>query len=115
MSFLGHYKRRFGRLIETDRVLFGIHILLAAQAMLFAPEADPEEEAMSPFASAKTLEEQEERQWEMVRIPDTPGTTGGLKSPMTPRTKAFNVLDGGGDLPLREKFAPQVYTGIQKP
>ena len=88
--------------------------MLAGQAMLFAPEVDPDEEAMSPFASAKTAELQEEQQWEMVRIPETPGTTGGLKSPMTPRTKAFNVLDGGSDLPLRDKFTPQVYSGFQK-
>ncbi len=84
--------------------------------MLFAPEVDPDEEAMSPFAGSK-IPEEEERQWEMVRIPDTPGTTGGLKSPMTPmtpRTKAFNVLEGGGGLPLREKLGPQVYSGVQK-
>ena len=81
--------------------------------MLFAPEVDPDEEAMSPFAGTK-IPEEEERQWEMVRIPETPGTTGGLKSPMTPRTKAFNTLEGGGDLPLREKFGPQVYSGVQK-
>jgi hypothetical protein len=67
---------------------------------------------MSPFAASKAQEEPEEHQWEMVRIPETPGTTGGLKSPITPRTKAFNVLEGGRDLPLREKFAPQVYSGF---
>jgi len=77
--------------------------------MIFAPEFDPDEDAI--FAGNKVPEE-EERQWEMVRIPDTPGTTGGMKSPMTPRTKAFNVLEGGGDLPLREKYAPQVYSAF---
>jgi len=48
-----------------------------------------------------------EQQWEMMRIPDTPGTTGGLKSPVpvTPRTRAFNSLEGGG-LPFREHFPP---------
>lgn len=108
---LGHQTRRFAGLIEIDSILFGIHILLAAHSMVFAPEFDPDEDAMSPFASTK-IPEEEERQWEMVRIPDTPGTTGGLKSPMTPRTKAFNVLEGGGDLPLREKYTPQVYSGF---
>ena len=35
---------------------------------------------------------------EMNRLPpNTPGTTGGMKSPMTPRTLAFNVLDGNVD------------------
>jgi hypothetical protein len=104
--------------LRLNSAIFGIHILLAAHAMLFAPEADPDEEAISPFASSKAAVEQEEHQWEMVRIPETPGTTGGLKSPMspmnpmTPRTRAFNVLEGGGDLPLREKYTPQVYSGI---
>lgn len=51
----------------------------------------------------KSSEEQWQQQWEMGNVPPTPGTTGGLKSPMTPRTKAFNQL--GGDLPLRnEKY-----------
>lgn len=78
--------------------------------MLCAPEADPEENLISPIGSGK--EPEEERQWEMVRIPETPGTTGGLKSPITPRTRAFNDLDGEGtDLPLREKYAPFVYSG----
>ncbi|KAI9677965.1 MAG: negative regulator of the PHO system [Bathelium mastoideum] len=39
-----------------------------------------------------------EQQWEMLRqmprTPRTPGTTGGLKSPVTPRTQAFNTLGG---------------------
>lgn len=77
--------------------------------MLFAPEANPDDDMFSPIAGSK---EEEERQWEMVRIPDTPGTTGGLKSPMTPRTRAFNDLQGPAtDLPLREKFAGHVYSG----
>lgn len=81
--------------------------------MLFAPEADPDADLISPTGNGK--EPEEERQWEMVRIPETPGTTGGLKSPMSPispRTRAFNELDGGGtNLPLREKYAPFVYNG----
>lgn len=30
----------------------------------------------------------------MGQVPPTPGTTGGLKSPTTPRTMAFNTLSG---------------------
>lgn len=37
--------------------------------------------------------------------PPTPGTTGGIKSPMTPRTLAFNRLGGTKDLPLRNHFS----------
>lgn len=32
--------------------------------------------------------------WELQQLPRTPGTTGGLKSPMTPRTRAFESLGG---------------------
>ncbi|KAL9094579.1 MAG: hypothetical protein Q9165_003138 [Trypethelium subeluteriae] len=56
-----------------------------------------------------------EQQWEMLRqmprTPRTPGTTGGLKSPITPRTQAFNTLGGpttpsgpSRTLPLRDKY-----------
>ena len=60
-----------------------------------------------------------EQQWEMLRqmprTPRTPGTTGGLKSPVTPRTQAFNSLGGSPNaagsspgpsrtLPLRDKY-----------
>jgi len=30
----------------------------------------------------------------MMQVPPTPGTTGGLKSPTTPRTMAFQTLGG---------------------
>ena len=39
----------------------------------------------------------DERQWEMVPIPETPGTSYGGSfplSPTTPRTRAFNALQG---------------------
>lgn len=39
-------------------------------------------------------EEQWQHMWELQQLPRTPGTAGGLKSPMTPRTRAFNALDG---------------------
>ena len=98
-------------LTDSDRSLFGIQAILAIQSILFAPETDPYDDNL--FTPVK---DEDERQWEMVRIPDTPGTTGGLKSPMTPRTRAFNDLDGGApgvrtDLPLREKYAGYVYQG----
>lgn len=45
-----------------------------------------------------------EQQWEMQQYQRVPGTAGGMKSPMTPRTVAFNVLGGGSrDLHLRGK------------
>ncbi|KAL8989301.1 MAG: hypothetical protein Q9177_001785 [Variospora cf. flavescens] len=45
-------------------------------------------------ASEADAESAHERPWEMNQVPATPGTTGGMKSPMTPRTTAFNTLSG---------------------
>jgi len=56
----------------------------------------------------------DDKKWdmEMNQYPRTPGTTGGMKTPMTPRTLAFNTLDGAlpsrrpnKDLPLRHHIA----------
>lgn len=56
----------------------------------------------------------DDKKWEMEmgQYPRTPNTTGGMKSPMTPRTLAFNTLDGtlgsrkpNKDLPLRHHIA----------
>lgn len=41
-----------------------------------------------------TAEEQWQHMWELQQLPRTPGTIGGMKSPMTPRTQAFNNLAG---------------------
>jgi hypothetical protein len=41
-----------------------------------------------------TAEEQWQHMWELQQLPRTPGTVGGMKSPMTPRTMAFNNLGG---------------------
>ncbi|MCJ1409141.1 hypothetical protein MMC19_003219 [Ptychographa xylographoides] len=56
----------------------------------------------------------DDKKWEMEmgHWPKTPGITGGMKTPMTPRTMAFNTLDGtlgsrrpNRDLPLRHHIA----------
>lgn len=39
--------------------------------------------------------------WEMIDAPRTAGATGGLKSPTTPRTTAFNTLSSNGKAPVR--------------
>ena len=41
-----------------------------------------------------TADEQWQHMWELQQLPRTPGTAGGMKSPMTPRTRAFNELGG---------------------
>lgn len=40
--------------------------------------------------------------YDMLEMPQTPGTTGGLKSPTTPRTTAFNTLSSKGKQPVRQ-------------
>ena len=59
----------------------------------------------------------------MHQVPATPGTTGGLKSPATPRTMAFNTLSGDrkgkgkgksnkkGKEPLAEQTTPRLGNG----
>ncbi|MCJ1363181.1 hypothetical protein MMC16_002288 [Acarospora aff. strigata] len=56
--------------------------------------------------SPQSLMSYRQKEWEMGTLPRTPGTTGGMKSPMTPRTMAFNTLGGTRDLPLRATWEP---------
>jgi hypothetical protein len=60
--------------------------------MLFAPAVGADDEESIGEAKGKEVD----RQWEMVPVPATPGTPFGRMpmSPMTPRTKAFQTLDG---------------------
>jgi hypothetical protein len=86
---------------SARRAVFAIHLILAVYSMLFSPpydSSDDEKSISSSTGKGRASSIPTEREWEMVRIPDTPGTVGGIKSPMfpmTPRTKAFNDLDGG--------------------
>jgi hypothetical protein len=57
-------------------------------------KAEKEKWASSPYDNEMTAEEQWQHMWELQQLPRTPGTVGGMKSPMTPRTMAFNNLGG---------------------
>jgi len=57
-------------------------------------KAEKEKWASSPYDNEMTAEEQWQHMWELQQLPRTPGTIGGMKSPMTPRTRAFSDLDG---------------------
>lgn len=57
-------------------------------------KAEKEKWASSPYDNEMTAEEQWQHMWELQQLPRTPGTVGGMKSPMTPRTLAFNDLGG---------------------
>ncbi|KAF2087716.1 hypothetical protein K490DRAFT_41396 [Saccharata proteae CBS 121410] len=89
-------------------VLFSVYTLIAIHSMI------PTKQQRLARAS-KIIERQEieaklgsspdediAQQWEMHQWPGTPGTVGAMKSPATPRTRAFNMLGAKGDLPLRQ-------------
>lgn len=57
-------------------------------------KAEKEKWESSPYDNEMTAEEQWQHMWELQQLPRTPGTIGGMKSPMTPRTQAFNSLGG---------------------
>ncbi|MDI1488541.1 MAG: hypothetical protein OHK93_007816 [Ramalina farinacea] len=61
-------------------------------------------------ARRSKLSDQEARNqpWEMLEAPRAPGTPSGLKSPTTPRTRAFNTLTSKSSQP---KAKPDVNTG----
>lgn len=61
-------------------------------------KAEKEKWASTPDGSNEmTAEEQWQHMWELQQLPRTPGTANAmyLKSPMTPRTRAFGDLEGG--------------------
>jgi len=65
--------------------------------MLFAPPAPDPSESDEEESYYDVKGKGPDRQWEMVPIPETPGTAYGGSfplSPTTPRTRAFNTLQG---------------------
>lgn len=82
-------------------VVLSVYSLIptAAQKSAFAEKqaekkAFKEKYASSPYDNEMTADEQWQHMWELQQLPRTPGTIGGLKSPMTPRTRAFSDLGG---------------------
>lgn len=83
-------------------------------------KAEKEKWASSPYDNEMTAEEQWQHMWELQQLPRTPGTAGGMKSPITPRTQAFNSLGGeeaghGGFYPPTGEhgyYAPPQHGGV---
>ncbi|TID20889.1 hypothetical protein E2P81_ATG05520 [Venturia nashicola] len=109
--------------------LFAIQFLVALQALIFGPEpGNTDDEIDSVYTISKmNTPITPTREWEMVQIPPTPGTMGGMKSPVTPRTRAFNELEGGAemattggwsikrdDLPWSGRNSGGRYSGVKK-
>ncbi|KAF2790322.1 hypothetical protein K505DRAFT_327638 [Melanomma pulvis-pyrius CBS 109.77] len=103
--------------------LYAIHILLALfslirptsnartahEAKLATKRAEKEKWAhlaASPSDNEMTAEQRWQHAWELQQLPRTPGTAGGMKSPMTPRTQAFGALDGSSPQQAHGWYAP---------
>lgn len=72
--------------------------LVAHQTRQAEKKAEKEKWASTPDGSNEmTAEQQWQHMWELQQLPRTPGTSNAmyLKSPMTPRTRAFGDLEGG--------------------
>lgn len=90
---------------------------IAHQTRQAEKKAEKEKWASSPYDNEMTAEEQWQHMWELQQLPRTPGTAGGMKSPITPRTKAFNALDNGAGGYYGEEIQgnPQVPQQYQQP
>ena len=69
---------------------------IAHETKVAEKRAEKELYNSSPYDNEMTAEQQWQHMWELQQLPRTPGTVGGMKSPMTPRTRAFGAL--GGDV-----------------
>ncbi|KAL8708198.1 MAG: hypothetical protein Q9220_006868 [cf. Caloplaca sp. 1 TL-2023] len=93
-SLKGYCQQAKGAFAVTVMLLalFLVYFLLSLLSLIFPPNR-PSSSRSSKLST--TDPESQSRPWEMTQVPPpTPGTTGGLKSPMTPRTTAFNTLSG---------------------
>src|ERR1700712_1224448 len=81
--------------LTFQSALFAIHVIIAIQALMFGPEAGNTDDEIDSVHTTSKMNTPitPAREWEMVQIPPTPGTIGGMKSPVTPRTRAFNELE----------------------
>lgn len=82
-------------LISINRALFTIQMILALVSLY--PSKSFREDRREKMSDM----EARHQPWEMLEAPRTPGTTGGLKSPTTPRSKAFNILSSKGTQPKK--------------
>lgn len=84
---------------------------LAHDTKVAEKKAEKELYAASAYDQDMTPEEQWQHMWELQQLPRTPGTaTGNLpwsKVPVTPRTRAFNELQGGGPEYYQQPMTPQ--------
>ncbi|KAL8733858.1 MAG: hypothetical protein Q9166_001846 [cf. Caloplaca sp. 2 TL-2023] len=96
-SLQGYCKQAKGSFAVTIMLcaLFTIYLILSLYSLL-APVGSAMRSRKDSTTSEDPEAQDQQRPWEMTQVqpPPTPGTTGGIKSPMTPRTTAFNTLSG---------------------
>ncbi|KAL8770594.1 MAG: hypothetical protein Q9209_003662 [Squamulea sp. 1 TL-2023] len=90
----GYCKQAKGSFAVTIMLLalFVIYLVLSLWSLL-APVTRSAIRNRKLSSASEDAEAQSQRPWEMVQV-QPPPTPGGLKSPMTPRTTAFNTLSG---------------------
>ena len=76
---------------------------LAHSTKVAEKKAEKERWESIPYAKEITPEEQWQHMWELQQLPRTPGTAASMHAPWrgvpaTPRTRAFNELQGGTDV-----------------
>ena len=77
-----------GAQLIANSTLFTTYLILTLYTLY------PSKSFRAERRSTQSDQESRNQPWEMLEAPRTPGTTGGLKSPTTPRTRAFNTLSG---------------------
>ncbi|KAL8804586.1 MAG: hypothetical protein Q9200_005775 [Gallowayella weberi] len=113
-SLQGYCKQAKGNFAVTIMLcaLFSIYLVLSLYSLLAPTSAAIRHRKLSTTSS--DLESQQ-RPWEMTHV-QTPPTPGGLQSPMTPRTTAFNTLSGkmGGTEKKKSKLGMGKGKGKEK-
>jgi hypothetical protein len=96
------------RILTSHRTIYACFVILSIYSLIPTSEArqahaikqaekkaEKEKWANSPTDNEMTAEEQWQHMWELQQLPRTPGFQGGMKTPMTPRTRTFHDLEGG--------------------
>ena len=99
--------------LACNSALFTLHVVIALICCRRTREQMMELDLKtSDFGSPGSSFDDKKWDMEMNHYPRTPETISGRKTPMTPRTLAFNTLDGAlpsrrpnKDLPLRHHIA----------
>lgn len=92
-SNIGYCQQAKASFIVTVFMLtvFAAHVILSIHSILFSPPKkvifDDDSDVYNDEKGKAPISQRQ--QWEMMRIPDTPASVGGLKSPMTPGTRAY--------------------------